>query len=75
MLDLGFLVFTAAKLGLVLVEVIFERLFAAGACFFCGFLPDAHECADACDVADVPELVDVASSSLAPIITSETWDS
>ena len=69
MRDLVFLVPIAAKFGLEFVEVMFDRLFAAGVCFF--FLPEVQDCIEACDVVEVPEVVDVASSSLFPIITAE----
>ena len=60
---------TAAKLGLLLFVDVKFRLFAAGFCFF--FLSEVQDCIEARDVVDVPEVVDVASSSLFPTITIE----
>ena len=59
---------TAAKLGLLLLVDVKFRLFAAGFCFF---LSEVQDRIEACDVVDVPEVVDVASSSLFPTITVE----
>ena len=60
---------TAAKLGLLLFVDVKLRLFAAVVCFF--FLSEVQDCIEARDVVDVPEVVDVASSSLFPTITIE----
>ena len=60
---------TAAKLGLLLFVDVKLRLFAAEVCFF--FLSEVQDCIEARDVVDVPEVVDVASSSLFPTITIE----